>query len=55
MIHLEVNKDDRKYVLICDPQSPLGEIHDVLCMMKGEIINRINENQKAEDEAKASK
>lgn len=33
-----VEKNDRKYVLHCDPQSPLGELHDALVEMKDKII-----------------
>lgn len=52
MIHMEVNKDDRKYAFFCDPTAPLGEIHDVLCMMKHEIVKQITDAHKKEEESK---
>lgn len=52
IIHFEVSKEDRKYTFFCDPSAPLGEIHDVLCMMKNQIIQQITEAQKRENEAK---
>jgi hypothetical protein len=48
MIHLEVRSSDRSYQFVCSNESPLGEIHDVLCQMKAEIIKKINEVQNSE-------
>jgi len=49
MIHLEIKASERPYQFICCLDSPLGEIHDVLCQMKAEIIKRINEAQNSEN------
>ncbi len=40
---LEVVKENRSYQLICEPESPLGELHDILAEMKSYVINRINQ------------
>jgi hypothetical protein len=41
-IAFEVKKEERIYSFNCDPDSPLGEIFDVLCSMQSEVVNRIN-------------
>lgn len=48
MIHLEIKSSERVYQFVCTNESPLGEIHDVLCQMKAEIVRRINEAQNSE-------
>jgi hypothetical protein len=45
---LEIKIGERVYKLICEIDSPLGEVHDCLCQMKQHVIQRINEIQKAE-------
>ena len=41
-MHLEVEgKDDRKYVLTCSPEAPLGELQDSLCSMRAVVIERM--------------
>ena len=42
---LRIKKDEKVYSLHCDPNSPLGEIHDVLMEMKGYVLQRMNEQQ----------
>lgn len=37
-LSLEANINGRKYYLICEKDSPIGEIHDVMCMLKNHII-----------------
>ncbi len=44
MIHLQCKPSERVYEFICSQDSPLGEIHDVLCQMKSEIVKRISES-----------
>jgi len=48
---LEVKRDDREYVLECAPDSPLGQLYDVLNEMRSYIITRITDEQKAQQEA----
>jgi hypothetical protein len=45
---LEVKIGERVYKLICEVDSPLGEVHDVISQMKNYVIQRINESHKAE-------
>ena len=47
-VALEVKKEDKVYSFLCEINSPLGEIHDVLCMMKSEIVSRIKAVEDAE-------
>lgn len=51
-VSLEVDRNDRKYMLIMDCDSPLGEIFDVICMMKNEIIQRIKMEEEKKEDAK---
>ena len=44
----EVKRGERTYQLLCDPASPLGELHDVLLEMKSHCIERMEAIQKAE-------
>lgn len=48
---LEVKIGERIYKLLCAIDSPLGEVHDVLCQMKGFVVGKINEANKAEQPA----
>ena len=41
---------ERIYKFVCDSDSPLGEIHDILCQMKAFIIQKINESNKSKEE-----
>lgn len=43
---LEVKAGERLYQLELAPDSPLGEVHDVLCQMKFYILERMNAQQK---------
>jgi len=47
----EVKVGERVYSLLCDSQSPLGELHDVLMKMKGEVVDRMIAAHKQEEEA----
>jgi len=53
--HLEITLNERKYELICDPTSPLGELHDVICQFKTEVVNRIKEVLEEENKASEKK
>lgn len=44
----EVKIGERTYTLLCDSQSPLGELHDALMQMKGHCVDRMIAAQKAE-------
>lgn len=43
---LEVKIGERLYQMECDPNAPLGEVHDALSSMKAYIINRMAEANK---------
>ena len=45
---LEVRKDERIYILECDANSSLGELHDVLVEMRGYVIQRAQDAQEQE-------
>lgn len=45
---LEVKKEERSYQFHCSPNSPLGEIYDALSQMRAYVINRMVEEQNAE-------
>jgi len=47
--HLFLEVNNRKYTLICDPESPLGELHDVICQFKASVVKRIQEVQESEE------
>lgn len=48
-LHLEVKgKEDRVYRLECEPNSPLGEIHDALCAMKNVVVQQIVKIQESD-------
>lgn len=46
---LEIKMNERNYQFQCSPDSPLGEIHDVLHQMKAFIIQKIIDAEKTED------
>lgn len=46
----EIKVGERVYSLLCDSQSPLGELHDVLMKMKGEVVEKMISAQKQEEE-----
>jgi len=48
---IEVIKDERVYQLSVSPESPLGEVYDVLNQMRNYIIDRIEQERKAQSEA----
>lgn len=49
---IEFKIGERIYQFHCSPESPLGEIHDALCMMKHEIVQRISKQDELEKEKK---
>lgn len=49
---VEIKLNDRIYQMECPNESPLGEVHDALCMMKAVIIDRIKEIQSLEEKNK---
>lgn len=49
---IEVVKDERVYQLSVAPESPLGEVYDVLNQMRNYIIERIEQERKAQHEVK---
>lgn len=43
--HLDIKgKNEKNYHFVCDLDAPLGEIYDVLFIMKEIILKQINEN-----------
>lgn len=51
-ITLEVKVSERSYQLLCDHESPLGEIHDALCQFKACIIEKMLDAQKHDEQIK---
>ena len=49
---IEILKGERKYNLILENDSPLGECFDVLCEMKAEVLAVINKNEQVAKDAK---
>lgn len=47
---LEVKIEDRVYQLLCDNDSSLGELHDVLHKMKNFVIQRMQELENMQKE-----
>ena len=45
---LEHKIGDRVYHFLCDMQSPVGEVHDALCMFKSFAMAKMNEAHEAE-------
>ncbi len=47
---LEVKaSEDRMHRYECPPESPLGEVHDVLHSMLSHVIGKIKDNEKQEE------
>lgn len=54
LVSIDLKKGERVYRLICQIDAPLGEIYDVLCEMRGVVIQKIQEAERAsQSEAKA--
>lgn len=47
LVFLQIKLNERSYLLLCDPMSPLPEIREALCVISLEV-------QKIEDEQLAS-
>lgn len=47
-VKIQVKIGEREYFLECEPESPLGEIHDALCMIKNYVIQKMVDAQKEE-------
>lgn len=45
---LEVKIGDRIYKLLCDHDSPLGEVHDALVQFKSHVVEKIKAAHEAE-------
>lgn len=43
---IEVKIGDRTYQMECPPEAPLGEVHDALCTMRYEVIQKMQEADK---------
>ena len=46
-VTLEVKKGENEYALHLGPNSPLGEIYDVLIEMKDFVVSKLNEHAEA--------
>ena len=47
--------EDRLYRFECDPNSPLGEVHDALCSLRSFVLDQMNaqdQDRPAESEKK---
>lgn len=51
---VEVKLNDRIYTMECPSESPFGEVHDALCMMKSIIAGRIKEIDDEENKKEKS-
>jgi len=40
---LEIKIGERIYKFLCDVDSPLGEVHDVMMQMKGQVLKLMND------------
>ncbi len=47
---LEIKKGERIYQLLLDQQSPLGEVFDALCEMRGYVAAQIAYHEKLENQ-----
>ena len=47
----EEEESGRKYGFTCELDSPLGDIHDVLVRLRGDIVDRMITAQKQDQEA----
>ena len=45
IVKIEVKIGERSYQMLCELNSPLGELHDALTQMKHLIINKMKELQ----------
>jgi hypothetical protein len=52
---LEVKIGERVYQLLCQIDSPIGEVHDALSQMKLFVINRMKEVEISSQEASSPK
>lgn len=49
---LKVERNGREYYFVCDNDSPLGEVFDILCIMKSHIVKSIkDEDEKLSNES----
>lgn len=44
VVNLEVVKGERKYLFSLLPDSPLGEVYDVLFEMRNFVVEKLNES-----------
>lgn len=47
---IEIKIGERVYQLLCQGDSPLGELHDVLSQMKGFVVEKMQEIDRASKE-----
>lgn len=62
---VRITSEDKKMMVMCEPDTAVGELHDFLLQVKGMIVDRIHKAQqeelkateavKAKDAEKASK
>ena len=48
---IEERFGERTYQLVCDSDSPLGELYDALYQMQSFVVGKINESQKKPEDA----
>jgi len=54
-IQFELKKNERSYQLIISPDSPLGELYDVLSEMRGYVFNRLKEAEEQDKKTEEPK
>lgn len=47
--NLEVKRESRTYFLVCEQDSPLGEVYDVLNELRNYVVERMLADQKASE------
>lgn len=46
---VRIISEDKKIMLLCEPDTAIGVLHDFLLMVKGVIVDRINKAQVEEE------
>lgn len=52
---LEVKIGERFYRMMCEVDSPIGEVHDALCQMRNHVVQKIIDARNAEQPAPEEK
>lgn len=52
-ISLKVERNGKEYYLVCDRESPLGEVYDVICIFKNHIIQNMQNDEEKKQSSNA--